>query len=49
MNKNDETHGQIVVITLTMSLNVPDTNEEVHDKNIGAFSVPLNGVPKVKR
>ena len=34
--------------TLTMSLNVPDNNEELHDKNIGASSVPLNGVPKVK-
>ena len=32
-----------------MSLNVPDSNEEVHDKNIGAVSVPFNGVPKVKK
>ena len=30
-----------------MSLNVPDTEEEVPDKNTGAFSVPLNGVSKV--
>ena len=49
MNKNDGAHGQIVVITWTMSLNVPDSNEEVHDKNIGAVSVPFNGVPKVKK
>ena len=49
VNKNDGAHGQIVVITWTMSLNVPDSNEEVHDKNIGAVSVPFNGVPKVKK
>ena len=49
MNKNDGAHGQIVVITWTMSLNVPDSNEEVRDKNIGAVSVPFNGVPKVKK
>ena len=51
MNKNYETNDQRVVIplTLTMALNVPDYNsEEVHDKNTGAFSVPLNGVQKVK-
>ena len=34
-----------------MALNVPDSSEgeEVHDKNTGAFSVPLNGVQKVKQ
>ena len=29
--------------------NVPDSSEELQDKNTGAFSVPLNGVPKVKQ
>ena len=47
MNINNETNDRRVVITSTMALNVPDTNEEVHDKNTGAFSVPLNGVSKV--